>query len=205
MLTNQFVELAKNLHDTPHQMGKRPSQFPATKDVFLSLIQRSSMGTPDFRNRCISFVQSIPDGDTLVHSDFHPGNVMLSGDEPLLIDIAELSHGHPIFDLALTYRALHLFERYFNIKELDDVTIIGLTCRQSHTLWEHFFHHYFDPAQQGREEIFQQLRMLAVIHGYFNADQAPIPLTEASIALVEEMAADYVLPYLDKHTDNINW
>ena len=43
---------------------------------------------------------SIPDRNTYVHGDFHPGNVMKTGDELILIDMAGSSKGHPVFDLA---------------------------------------------------------------------------------------------------------
>ena len=42
----------------------------------------------------------IPDRNTYVHGDFHPGNVMKTGDELILIDMAGSSKGHPVFDLA---------------------------------------------------------------------------------------------------------
>lgn len=49
---------------------------------------------------------AIPDGDTIVHGDFHPRNVMLQNGELVLIDMADLTMGHPLYDLgsmALTH------------------------------------------------------------------------------------------------------
>ena len=43
---------------------------------------------------------SIPDRDTYIHGYLHPGNVMKTGDELILIDMSGSSKGHPVFDLA---------------------------------------------------------------------------------------------------------
>lgn len=48
---------------------------------------------------------AVPDETRMVHGDFHVNNVMVQGDEPLLIDMDTLSHGNPIFDLATAFSA----------------------------------------------------------------------------------------------------
>lgn len=45
-------------------------------------------------------VESIPERMTFVHGDCHFKNIMVQGDEFLLIDMDTLSRGHPIFELA---------------------------------------------------------------------------------------------------------
>ncbi len=45
-------------------------------------------------------VEKIPEAMTFVHGDCHFKNIMVQGDDFLLIDMDTLSHGHPIFELA---------------------------------------------------------------------------------------------------------
>ncbi len=204
ILAAQFVELTQTLHNTPHKIGRRGGQFPAARDMLLELIDGSSNGTPELRARCIAFINAIPEGNTLVHGDFHPGNVMLSGDEPLIIDIADLSYGHPLFDLAFVYRALHLFEVYFGLEHPEDVTVAGLSCAMSHTLWDYFFQHYFAhiSTQEARNDILEQIQLLALIHGYFFAHRAPVPLAGPITAMMDKM---FQSDALERHTGTISW
>ncbi len=50
-----------------------------------------------------SVLQAIPERKTLVHLDFHEGNVMLQGNELLLIDLDDVCTGNPLFDLVGHY------------------------------------------------------------------------------------------------------
>lgn len=42
---------------------------------------------------------AVPERDTLIHGDFHTHNIFISDGELLLIDMADTSIGHPIFEL----------------------------------------------------------------------------------------------------------
>lgn len=53
--------------------------------------------------RCMRLVHALPSANTLVHGDFHTGNVFLTKDEPLLIDMDRVSRGHPIVEIADLY------------------------------------------------------------------------------------------------------
>ena len=50
-----------------------------------------------------SVLAAIPEKNTLVHADFHEGNVMLQGNELILIDLDDICIGHPLFDLVAHY------------------------------------------------------------------------------------------------------
>ena len=52
-----------------------------------------------------SVLAAIPERNTLVHADFHEGNVMLQGDELILIDLDDICTGNPLFDLIAHYAA----------------------------------------------------------------------------------------------------
>ena len=48
-------------------------------------------------------IEDIPPVNTLVHGDFHTGNVFLQNGEPLLIDMDRVSIGHPIVEISDLY------------------------------------------------------------------------------------------------------
>ena len=50
-----------------------------------------------------SVLAAIPEKNTLVHADFHEGNVMLQGNELILIDLDDICTGNPLFDLVAHY------------------------------------------------------------------------------------------------------
>ena len=50
-------------------------------------------------------ISEVPEDSHLMHGDYHLKNIMLQGNESLLIDMDTLCHGHPIFELASMYNA----------------------------------------------------------------------------------------------------
>lgn len=45
-------------------------------------------------------IENVPDRKTLVHGDIHPNNIMIQDGELVIIDMAALTYGHPVFDYA---------------------------------------------------------------------------------------------------------
>lgn len=52
----------------------------------------------------------VPSGDSVLHLDLHPMNVMISPDGPVVIDWTNAAGGPPGFDAALTYVEMSTFE-----------------------------------------------------------------------------------------------
>lgn len=82
---------------------------------------------------------SIPERNTYVHGDFHPKNVMAMGDDLVLIDMGESSHGHPIFDV-MSLGCLRL--ALLDVPQAC-VQFIGLTPEELKKLWDNFLPAYF--------------------------------------------------------------
>ncbi len=55
---------------------------------------------PKVYEKCLKLLSDVPDRNTFIHGDCHFKNIMVQGDELLLIDMDTLSRGHPIFELA---------------------------------------------------------------------------------------------------------
>lgn len=98
-------------------------------------------------------IYSIPDKDTIIHTDFHPGNVMMRGKELILIDMADISIGHPIFDIASTYMGLVVIPRKFEKQK--KVQSASLDVEAAEKMWDIFIREYLQNEDEGLVELYE--------------------------------------------------
>ena len=97
----QYAALARTLHGIHTQR----TVFPELKAELKRRLPRLVPYCTEVDMRLLEdLVTRIPDADTLIHGDLHPGNVMVQDGELLLIDMPELMRGSPKWDLAAIYR-----------------------------------------------------------------------------------------------------
>ena len=65
-------------------------------------IGRVELLTDDERNRILKHLRALPTDNKLLHGDFHPDNIMLTPDGPVIIDWIDATLGHPLADVART-------------------------------------------------------------------------------------------------------
>ncbi|MFI3215102.1 MAG: phosphotransferase [Eubacteriales bacterium] len=205
-LVNQLVDVAKTLHTTSHKSGSRTSIFDSTKAFFLQHIAINPLFSLEEKELCVQFIESIPDRDTLIHGDFHPGNIMLSGGEAMLIDIADISYGHPIFDLAglhFTLVEIPVFSTYRNEK---GETRIGLTVEKSREVWSGFIEKYFlNIAVAEKDEIIKQIRTLSALRTVCLLTMHNREFSERDRAYFKESISERLMPELPDMIGKINW
>ncbi|MFC5704130.1 aminoglycoside phosphotransferase family protein [Cohnella faecalis] len=54
------------------------------------------------QEEALEILDTLEDGDTLCHGDFHPGNILLSNGQTTVIDFMNVCHGHFLYDVART-------------------------------------------------------------------------------------------------------
>ena len=94
---DKFAELLKTLHTTHAQEGSVKKMH----DIFAQYIDEALREhlEPEEVAQLKRINDAIPQKDTLLHGDFHPNNVMMQhGEDMILIDMADLSSGNPIYD-----------------------------------------------------------------------------------------------------------
>ena len=71
------------------------------RDVLRAKIERTDL---DHEQRSIALrvLDAAPAGDHVLHGDFHPGNIILTKEGPVLIDWIDATRGHPGADIART-------------------------------------------------------------------------------------------------------
>lgn len=102
---------------------------------------------PDLAQKICSLIETLPERNTLIHGDFHTGNVMRQRDEYLLIDMDRLSVGHPIFELC----GLH--KSYVALGELDPSVVenyMHFSYDTSLRFFDCFLRYYLETEEQER-------------------------------------------------------
>ena len=147
--------------------------FDDIKQLQLAKIDRAKdvLGEDDHKMIRHLF-EVIPESNTFVHGDLHPGNVLIQNDGSLFLDMAfsgnsASGYGHPIFDLiSFTQPVIGAVEDH---PEEDFVSAFnGLTKKQNYELWDAYIKGYFDTEDEAyiekvKEEILLRARAMKAI------------------------------------------
>lgn len=99
----RMAEYGKMLHSLPIQASAR---IVPAKQLLRDALAASNVVTEAQREHLASFVEAMPEPDTVLHGDFQPGNIILSGDKHYWIDLGWLSQGWHMLDLAHLYKMM---------------------------------------------------------------------------------------------------
>ena len=158
-IIRQYVNLIKTVHRTE----VTDSELPLARDQFLARLETIRDLLPEHQYlRLRQLLADIPEDHHLVHGDISMKNVMLSGEQEVLIDMDTLSTGQPVFDLQA------LFVTYKAFPEDDPtnpVSFMQLTAETCTWLWQEILQSYYetdDPALLSK--VSDEIRILAYIH-----------------------------------------
>ena len=157
-LLQQYVAFLKQIHDTV----MKPGTAPSAKQRFLDYVDVIRESLPDdIYHKLKKILETIPESDHVIHGDYHMKNVMLQNGEPMLIDMDNISLGHPIFDLQALYVTYKAFEE-------DDPgnseAFLGMSSELTDFIWKRIKELYFettDPEVLEKKE--EQIRVVAGI------------------------------------------
>ncbi len=154
-LLDKYVKLLKKINTTE-------CYDPIIPDVKKFYLQKVKEIKPYLEEKdaqkCLDLIESIPDRMTFVHGDCHFKNIMVQGDDFLLIDMDTLSRGHPIFELAALRAPYVAFEE-------DDPgnneKFLGVSATFSMTLYNRIINLYFGNEDQA---IKDKIALVCYIH-----------------------------------------
>lgn len=131
----KYAELLRGLHQIEVPAGGR---VPSAIERERQQIEHIRLYFPDESiGKLLSIIDSIPAGNRLLHLDLQTKNVMVQADELMLIDMGEVSYGHPVLDLGHAYSAM------VNLVG-DYESVIGMPREMGQRLWNRAIDYYFD-------------------------------------------------------------
>ena len=99
-----YAKMMSDLAHTIHDIKIEDNEFPGVSERFQVYADGGIMlENENLGKKCKELIAKLDDSDTLLHGDFHTGNVFLLKGEPLLIDMGRVSHGHPIAEISDVY------------------------------------------------------------------------------------------------------
>jgi aminoglycoside phosphotransferase (APT) family kinase protein len=99
----QLADLQARMHGTPG-----PLELPSQRDRLAMGIEKSSVLSAPEKEAACAALAGLPDGTAICHGDFHPENVLFTGNGPVIIDWSSGSRGDPLGDVACTARLIRI-------------------------------------------------------------------------------------------------
>ena len=147
------------------------------------------------------FIERIPEKDSMVHGDFHTNNIMVQGDELLIIDMAEISYGNPIYDLSSAY-----YVHVMNAKQHPDQVMryLNVTPEIAIKLWDVIMKVYFHTEDSDKIDRYNR-----IIENFCLLKSALIPAIWVNMpnehkARATEAAKAYLFPQMDVMLEDLN-
>lgn len=157
-LLHKYVDFLKVVHSAEMDAGT----IPMARDIFIGYLDViDSYLTSEQSVRLKELLSALPDDLHMVHGDFQMKNVMLVGDEPMLIDMETISTGQPIFDL----QALYVTYISFSEDCPDNLSsFLGISDDLGEPIWNSILEKYFDTADKAElSAINDKIRLMSAI------------------------------------------
>lgn len=90
------------LHRQMHRLAA-PSGLPPLKERLVRNITAARQLDAPTRRRLLEAIPGLPDGDRLCHGDFHPYNIMGTGESARIVDWLDACSGDPAADVCRTF------------------------------------------------------------------------------------------------------
>ncbi len=153
-LIPRYTAFLKNIH----LQQSEPGVFPSARDRFLEYLQEVSSAIPESTEaRIRMLLEDLPEDLHIVHGDAHLKNIMLSGNDMIIIDMDKLCTGNPVFEFAGLYAA------YIVFSEDDPDNIRSFLGIEQNTA-DRFFYgtlklYLENPDEQALEEALRKVRL----------------------------------------------
>lgn len=116
---------------------------------------------PDVLEKMAKLIDSIPEENHVIHGDYHIKNIMMQGNEPLLIDMDTLGVGHEIFEITAFYLT---YVGYPSTDKNNSMDFLGVSQDVSDRIFDRTINEiYADRSEEERKLIIDKLACL----GYF--------------------------------------
>ncbi len=157
-ILRNYVDFLKVIHGAEMDKGT----LPAAKNRFIEYLDViKGYLNADQYEKLHGLLTALPDDLHMVHGDFQMKNVMLVGDEPMLIDMDTISTGQPIFDLQALYVTYVAFpeDEPGNLR-----SFLGIPDEWGGRIWQDIMKYYFDTADESALKTkCEKIQLLAMV------------------------------------------
>ena len=98
-LISDFANRVATLQLEMHQLDQQPA-IRRQKDKLEENLGRPSPLPDNYKAILLEQLRNMPDGESLCHGDFHPGNIVVTAERDVIVDWNDCSIGNPLADLA---------------------------------------------------------------------------------------------------------
>lgn len=156
-----YVRYAKQLAEC-HIALHQPALvgLPSVKDTLVAGIGATALLSEQDKDAIYQYINTLPDGNTICHFDFHPGNIIVSDEKNYVIDWMTACQGDPMADVART----NIILRYSKIPRVPRFVNWILAAFQKGIL-KHYLNKY----------------MLTVQKSYLDAEKWELPVAAARL------------------------
>lgn len=160
----QYVKMYYDLFNELHGIHDPDGIFPKLKDALhaqANRLERWGLSGEEIAT-VHDLVDAVPDADTIIHGDFHPGNLMLHHGELLLIDVPDLKSGAPLYDLYTVFRDLITAPQ--SAPQQCEISQ-GMPPELCTAVGQMFFSMYYQSRDP--EVLGQRMRALGLVYAFF--------------------------------------
>ena len=154
----------------------------------------------------VRFIDAIPARDGVVHGDCHVGNILVQNGELVLIDMADISRGHPFFDIGSEYFHYKIAAHVDGVRPIIMRSVLGFVPdddEMTDAIWDALVQGYFEPESEADLRAVNDiarggglLRLVALMakHAQLSDD-----VKRAGI----DYARQHFFPYIDEYTEKL--
>lgn len=156
---SEVAEMSAELLHVIHGIELKEGDLPSCRSQALDLLETGKeLFTDEEFGRLKELYEGIPECNRMIHGDFHIKNVMVRGEEPLLIDMEFLSSGDPAFEFSGLYVAYHCFSELFpgNSEEF-----FKINDTETERLFMETFDAYLEDYDKDRDQLLKQVQLMA--------------------------------------------
>ncbi len=175
-----FVDLLKQIHATEVYADFIPNQ----NEIGIGWVNFLKEYLPeDTWNKLHALVTALPECNTMLHGDYHVKNVMVQGDEALLIDMDTISYGSIIYEFGSIYNA---FKGFSEVDRNQAQNFLGIDYEVACKFFEKTIALYFDKDDEETLKIkTEKMRLIGIVRLMRRAIRRQALESEEGRAVVE--------------------
>ena len=175
----KMAELLKNIHATKIE---NPEDLPSLKERWKNYADNENMknfySTKEIKT-LKKIVEKIPERLSLIHCDFHSGNVLFQSGELIVIDVGDVGFGHTFFDFAQIIKnrkyILEILAKnpVFDSMKNDFISTFGMSEEKILSSYDNLIKFYFGFNDIETKKFFDEYEIFANFYKAFTPATSP--------------------------------